>query len=340
MKILFAVPDRDLLHSYSRLLELDGHEVSCAFDGIQAITLIGSEKFDIAVLRENLPGTELKQLLDLLYGKGIPVAVILGRRVTSGMLCRREIACSYLPLPFLPDEMRTLIRVLIEKKRSGAVFRTGDVSVDSGCFSMEGIRVTNEDTGFRSMDRESVEIINMVTGANIRIRKREETINVCKAIDDLVKEKDTAVKEKFILLRERDEILRENDDIRRENDDIRRKNDDIRRERDDARRENDDIRKERDDIRREIDDIRRNNDDIRKERDDARRENDDIRKENDDIRKERDDARRNTLNEQCSILRSIMQNLSVSASEAMNIAGIPEEKRPLLAAELTKTAKA
>ena len=146
------------------------------------------------------------------------------------------------------------------------------------------IRVTNEDTGFRSMDRESVEIINMVTGANIRIRKREETINVCKAIDDLVKEKDTAVKEKFILLRERDEILRENDDIRRENDDIRRKNDDIRRE--------------------------------------------------------RDDARRNTLNEQCSILRSIMQNLSVSASEAMNIAGIPEEKRPLLAAELTKTAKA
>ena len=124
------------------------------------------------------------------------------------------------------------------------------------------IRVTNEDTGFRSMDRESVEIINMVTGANIRIRKRED------------------------------------DDIRRENDDIRRKNDDIRRERDDARREND------------------------------------------DIRKERDDARRNTLNEQCSILRSIMQNLSVSASEAMNIAGIPEEKRPLLAAELTKTAKA
>ncbi len=155
------------------------------------------------------------------------------------------------------------------------------------------------------MDRESVEIINMVTGANIRIRKREEKINVCKAIDDLVKEKDTAVKEKdtavkekFILLRERDEILRENDDIRREINDIRRKNDDIRRERDDARREND------------------------------------------DIRKERDDARRNTLNEQCSILRSIMQNLSVSASEAMNIAGIPEEKRPLLAAELTKTAKA
>ena len=145
MKILFAVPDRDLLHSYSRLLELDGHEVSCAFDGIQAITLIGSEKFDIAVLGENLPGTELKQLLDLLYGKGIPVAVILGRRVTSGMLCRREIACSYLPLPFLPDEMRTLIRVLIEKKRSGAVFRMGDVSVDSGCFSMEGIRVTNEE---------------------------------------------------------------------------------------------------------------------------------------------------------------------------------------------------
>ena len=146
------------------------------------------------------------------------------------------------------------------------------------------IRVTNEDTGFRSMDRESVEIINMVTGANIRIRKREEKINVCKAIDDLVKEKDTAVKEKdtavkekFILLRERDEILRENDDIRREINDIRRKNDDIRRE-------------------------------------------------NDDIRKERDDARRNTLNEQCSILRSIMQKLSVSASEAMNIAGIPRRK--------------
>lgn len=66
----------------------------------------------------------------------------------------------------------------------------------------------------------------------------------------------------------------------------------------------------------------------------------DARKEVDDIRRANDDIRKNSLLEQCSILRNIMQKLSVSAAEAMNIAGIPEEKRPVLAAELENAAKA
>lgn len=72
----------------------------------------------------------------------------------------------------------------------------------------------------------------------------------------------------------------------------------------------------------------------------ARKEVDDARKEVDDIRRANDDIRKNSLLEQCSILRNIMQKLSVSAAEAMNIAGIPEEKRPVLAAELENAAKA
>ncbi len=38
MKILLAVPDRDLLQAYERLLGLNGHEVTAVFDGIQAVT--------------------------------------------------------------------------------------------------------------------------------------------------------------------------------------------------------------------------------------------------------------------------------------------------------------
>ncbi len=145
MKILFAVSDRDLLHSYSRLLELDGADVCTSFDGTQTITLIESHKFDVAVIGESLPRVENSRILGMLYGKGVPTIVISGKRVTSKMLCGSQIACSYLPVPFLPEEMRSLIKTLLEKKQSGKVFRTGEVSIDTSCFSMEGVRVTNEE---------------------------------------------------------------------------------------------------------------------------------------------------------------------------------------------------
>ena len=85
MKLLFAVSDRDLLKSYSKIFELEGIEVKLAFDGTQVVMKTAAEKFDIAVISESLPRVELKELLRLLYEEEIPTVVITEKRVTKVM---------------------------------------------------------------------------------------------------------------------------------------------------------------------------------------------------------------------------------------------------------------
>ncbi len=47
----------------------------------------------------------------------------------------------------------------------------------------------------------------------------------------------------------------------------------------------------------------------------------------DDAIKEKDNAVKSALLDQCRILQNMMEKLSLTAEEAMDIAGIPEEKR-------------
>ena len=49
MNILLADSNRDLLQSYQKLLTLDGHTVTTAFDGAQAAALLEPGKYDIAI---------------------------------------------------------------------------------------------------------------------------------------------------------------------------------------------------------------------------------------------------------------------------------------------------
>ena len=55
MNVLLADSNRDLLQSYQKLLTMDGHTVTTAFDGTQAVSLLSQQKYDIAILEERLP---------------------------------------------------------------------------------------------------------------------------------------------------------------------------------------------------------------------------------------------------------------------------------------------
>ena len=52
MNILLADSDRDFLQCYQKLLTMDGHTVTTAFDGAQTLSLLGPEKYDIAILQK------------------------------------------------------------------------------------------------------------------------------------------------------------------------------------------------------------------------------------------------------------------------------------------------
>ena len=132
MRILFASPDRDLLECYRRILEADLGETVTAFDGTQAASLLASERFDAAVLDSEIPRIACGTLAARMRERDLPVVVLTKDPVTVRLLAEEAPANAYLPFPFLPEELESLIRDTLEKAASGerlSVFgREADVS--------------------------------------------------------------------------------------------------------------------------------------------------------------------------------------------------------------------
>lgn len=138
MKILLADSDRDLLRSYGKLLAMDGHEVTTAFDGAQVAALLAGGPYGMAILEQDLPRVAHDQLMRMLRREGLPVIVLLERRVGVKQLMSASLPEAYLPLPFLPAELTALIGNVEDKLKSGRVFACGDAIVDVSNFRFEG----------------------------------------------------------------------------------------------------------------------------------------------------------------------------------------------------------
>ena len=147
MTILLADSDRDLLRSYERLLAMDGHTVVAAFDGAQVASLLPAGPFDLAILQRTLPRLGHEQLLRLLRRENVPVIVLLEERVSAGRLLGADLPEAYLPLPFLPGDLRALMDSVAAKRGAGEPFAFGDATVDAAgfCFKDTDTRLTAGD---------------------------------------------------------------------------------------------------------------------------------------------------------------------------------------------------
>ncbi|MBR0218235.1 MAG: hypothetical protein IJQ33_03395 [Clostridia bacterium] len=145
MNILLADSNRDLLQCYEKLLGLDGHTVTTAFDGTQVAALLEPGKYDIAILEQRLPRMALDRLLQDLERARIPVIVLTEGPVTVKTLLETPLPNAYLIFPFLPEDLKRTIREVTEKARSTEILRRGGVAVDVGAFRIEGtaVRLTN-----------------------------------------------------------------------------------------------------------------------------------------------------------------------------------------------------
>ena len=145
MNILLADSNRDLLQCYQKLLAMDGHTVTTAFDGAQVTALLEPEKYDVAILEQRLPRMALDRLLQDLERDRIPVIVLTEGPVTVKTLLENPLPNAYLIFPFLPEDLKRMIREVTEKARSAEILRRGGVAVDVGGFRIDGtaVRLTN-----------------------------------------------------------------------------------------------------------------------------------------------------------------------------------------------------
>ena len=103
MRILFADPSRDLVQIYEKLLNRDGYETVPAFDGLQALEYLKNERFDAAVLREELPRYDTRNLLALLKEQNVPCLLLQEKQAEQDDSGR-------IAFPFLPSELEERIK--------------------------------------------------------------------------------------------------------------------------------------------------------------------------------------------------------------------------------------
>jgi class 3 adenylate cyclase len=111
--------NRDLL---ARRLETDGHRVTVAADGEQALEILKEQEFDLVLLDLMMPGLSGFDVLQRLKIdselRDIPVIMISALDETDSVIrCIEAGADDYLPKPFNPILLKARIRSGLEKKQ-------------------------------------------------------------------------------------------------------------------------------------------------------------------------------------------------------------------------------
>ena len=66
----------------------------------------------------------------------IPTVIVSDRKINSAILTHGMIGNAYLQLPFLPYELTSAVRGVIENSNSKEILRYEDTSIDAGSFSL------------------------------------------------------------------------------------------------------------------------------------------------------------------------------------------------------------
>jgi signal transduction histidine kinase len=121
-KILIVDDNRINRITLSRSVEQQGHVVSLAEDGQQALEMLGSAEFDVVLLDIIMPEMDGYQVLERVKSdpetRDIPVIVISALdEIDSAVRCIEIGAEDYLPKPFNPVLLRARLSASLEKKK-------------------------------------------------------------------------------------------------------------------------------------------------------------------------------------------------------------------------------
>src|SRR4249919_3576344 len=118
---ILLVEDEENLHEALKLnLELEGYEVSSAYDGAAALKAIQSEYFDLLILDVMLPEIDGINITETIRLQNIDVPIlILSAKNTSAdrVLGLKKGADDYLTKPFNLEELLLRVNKLIEKNK-------------------------------------------------------------------------------------------------------------------------------------------------------------------------------------------------------------------------------
>jgi len=118
---ILLVEDEENLHDALKLnLELEGYEVTSAFDGPQALTAVQNEFFDLIIMDVMLPeldGISVSENIRL-QGNEIPILILSAKNSSADrVLGLKKGADDYLTKPFNLEELLLRVHKLIHKSK-------------------------------------------------------------------------------------------------------------------------------------------------------------------------------------------------------------------------------
>ena len=138
MRILVVDDDRAVRESLRRSLSFNGYSVELAQDGLEALSLISSNRPDALVLDVMMPRLDGLEVCRQLRSSGddLPILVLTARDSVSERVAGLDAgADDYLPKPFALEELLARMRALLRRRtvddRSESVALTfADLSLD------------------------------------------------------------------------------------------------------------------------------------------------------------------------------------------------------------------
>lgn len=132
-RLLLVDDDTELCSSLSRLLKMDGFEVSAVHDGDAGVRESLSGEYDAVILDVMLPGSDGKKVLRQIRMKSeIPVLMLTARGDDADRIAGLEGgADDYLPKPCNARELVARLRAILRRRGEAApeVVEAGDVQI-------------------------------------------------------------------------------------------------------------------------------------------------------------------------------------------------------------------
>ncbi|MHA4808204.1 response regulator transcription factor [Flavitalea flava] len=138
---ILLVEDEENLHEALKLnLELEGYEITSAYDGMQALKAIQSEYFNLIILDVMLPGMDGISVTETIrvQNNDVPILILSAKNTSADrVLGLKKGADDYLTKPFNLEELLLRIQKLIEKNKkmqekdfSGDTYSFGKNTID------------------------------------------------------------------------------------------------------------------------------------------------------------------------------------------------------------------
>ena len=118
---ILLVEDEENLHEALKLnLELEGYEVSSAWDGLSAVKAVQQEYFDLVILDIMLPGMDGLTVLESIriQNNEVPILILSAKNSSADRVTGlKKGADDYLTKPFNLEELMLRVHKLIQKNK-------------------------------------------------------------------------------------------------------------------------------------------------------------------------------------------------------------------------------